>query len=291
MFTVTIDGPGCPVQIYASIDGEQSQNSFHATFVATMKLIDPTFAKQSDVDNVSMTMDITAVLTPQASSGVDVQIGLSLKGQAHSLSLGNVIESASINSTMDITPPAQGQFLPGLTMKMGEELKYQFSGFNADLQSELNMGGLLGPITADYFVNGVSVSQQDFQTFLNSISLPLSQTPGSATPPPSQGMTCEVRVYDASQVSKQALLNSISSQTPIAAIPLLDNSKTASADWQISNTGVQAHLDFESQFITLTVATSTGQSNEVTVLAGENGDIADQVGNYTFRLSCFVGAQ
>jgi hypothetical protein len=41
----------------------------------------------------------------------------------------------------------------------------------------------------------------------------------------------------------------------------------------------------------LTVATSTGQSNEVTVLAGENGDIADQVGNYTFRLSCFVGAQ
>ncbi len=61
------------------------------------------------------------------------------------------------------------------------------------------------------------------------------------------------------------------------------------AAWQIND--LQAHIDFESQFITLTVATANGQSNELTVLTGENGDVADQVGNYTFRLSCTAEAQ
>jgi hypothetical protein len=292
MFTVTIDGQGCPIQLNASIDGEQtSPSGFHASIVLAVKILDATFAKQNDVDTVSMTMDMTATLTQKESNTADIQVALSLKGRAHSLSLGNVLEAASISTTMDITPPAAGQFLPAMTMKLGEELNYQFSGFNADLQSSMDLEGLLGPITASYAVNGVSVSQQDYQTYLNSISLPLSQSP-TPTPPPASLMPCEVRVYDANQVSKQTLLDSISSHTPIAASPLLDDSKTASSNWQIANNGVQAQIDFEPQYVTLTVSVpSTGQSNELTVMTGQDGDVADQVGNYTFRLTCTMGPQ
>jgi hypothetical protein len=292
MFTVTIDGQACPVQINASVDGEQTSTGFHAGFVVAVKIVDPTFAKQNDVDTLNMTMDMTAIMTQQPGSNTDdVQVQLSLKGQAHSLSLGNVTESASISTTLDITPPSAGQFLPAMTMKLVETLNYQFSGFSADLQSTMDLEGLMGPVTASYLVNGVSVSQQDYQAYLNSISLPLSQSQTSA-PPQASSMNCEVRVYDANKVSKQALLDSISNHTPIAAGALLDDSKTASANWLIANGGLQARIDFDPQYVTLTLnIQSTEQSDELTLLTGQNGDVADQLGNYTFRLTCSTVTQ
>jgi hypothetical protein len=295
MFNVTIDGQACPIQLTASIDGQQTATGFQAAFVVTVKIVDPTFAQQNDVDTENMQMDMTATMTqPPGSTAADVQVQLSLKGQAHSLTLGNVNESVSMNTTLDVTPPSAGQVIPGMTMKLVETLSYQFSGFTANLQSSMDLEGLLGPVTSSYLVNGVSVSQQDYQAFLNSISLPLSQNQ-TPTPPPSSSMTCESRVYDANQVSKQALLNSISNHTPIAAQPLLDDSKTSSANWTITdgaNGALQAQIDFESQYVTLTLNDpSTGQSNELTVLTGQNGDVADQLGNYTFRLTCATVAQ
>lgn len=199
-FDLRIYGDNCPLEMRASVKStEQTQMSLLADFSVHV-----VFKKQSFIDKYKLKFiklnGVISAKAEQLGNVVTIPVSFQLQGDGESTEIGPIQQSMALKMFIGVD---LSQFSFNMSSEQTAFLQYQ--GISKKGYSKVTMAGFSQP-EAVYTINDQSVSQSEFQLFLESFTLPGMISDEDPNQPDSKVPTqCTFAVYEKNRISSDAL--------------------------------------------------------------------------------------
>ena len=200
VFSIDINGEGCPVMYHADVHGSQLADGMTAVLNYKYQGFSAEAKKSNDVDMANLTGTIVAHVN-QVQNGAKISFTMDFGGSGHSQKEGDFAMGDKI--AMDMTfsggdQPTQGQGMPGfgLNGQVNETSTFTFHDMAAEMTASVSM---LGQDQKEvYTINGQTVSAQEYKDLHDSMQIPGMQQTGDDQQqkmPNSAVLSCTSRTY------------------------------------------------------------------------------------------------
>jgi hypothetical protein len=333
-FKAEVTGGACPIRYSVSIDAVQTGQSIDANFKLTYEAVALDAKKASDVDLLNYT-GLIHVDMAQEQHGSDISQSMAARfqfaGTGHSQLEGDFTGDNGATFNMNLTMSGQTQTMPvakktaadllatmlsktllakaaladtqlppggfpGLKIsgEMGENFKYQFKALAGELKSSMKFDG--AQQSAEYFINGVATTANDYASYRNSINFPgmNGNSTDTGTTPPFPGeplpkpLVCQVAVYRSSQALHFATPVAAPTGPALRTYQACSNTKTNDV---FNDTTVNISFSYDADKVHITTDLCTASSCVTAdryFLLDEDAEFADAAGDYTVQTSCHV---
>lgn len=286
-FDIKIYGDKCPLEMTASLNApEQGQDVLEANFLMKVVFKTDTLIQKYKMRYVEVSGTIGAKATKTADT-VHLPVHMVMAAKGDSLDLGAISQTMTADITVDAN---LAQFSFAMTAEQTAILQY--SGKTQKGYSRTTMNGFSQPELL-FTIDDKTVSQSEFQTFLQTFALPSVVSSDDQQGPDGKApASCSFVVYDKKNISAADLKTQMTNGTLPTAGQLTKGQscmKDMSVPFQQAQQALAGQMTFGTDWISFSATTKAApEANppSVYVLYGDEAVQTQETANLVLGLQC-----